>query len=88
MSKRGGAIFMWTVYILISEEDMNYTGMSSNYKQRIVEHNAGKCYSTRRGTNWELSYSEDFSTAKEARIREKYFKNNAGKEWLRRRGYI
>ncbi|MBT3946724.1 MAG: GIY-YIG nuclease family protein [Candidatus Marinimicrobia bacterium] len=79
---------MWTVYILKSEEGMNYTGMSSNFADRIIDHNSGKNYTTRRGTNWKLVYSEKCKNAKEARTREKYFKNNAGKEWLKRRGYI
>ncbi|MBT3663813.1 MAG: GIY-YIG nuclease family protein, partial [Candidatus Marinimicrobia bacterium] len=37
---------MWTVYILKSEEGMNYTGMSSNFADRIIDHNSGKNYTT------------------------------------------
>ena len=79
---------MWYVYIIKSEESLVYTGITKNIEKRIISHNSGKNYWTKRGTNWELIYSESFKTAKEARKREKYFKNTAGKEWLKRQGYL
>ena len=79
---------MWTVYILKSVEKLIYVGMTQNIAQRFEEHNSGKSYYTKRGTNWKMVYSETFDSSKEARKREKYFKNTAGKEWLKRREII
>ena len=79
---------MWHVYVIKSKEGFYYWGMTSNLPKRLKKHNSGKSYYTKKGTDWKLMYFESFKTAKEARKREKYFKNNAGKEWLRRRGII
>ena len=79
---------MWTVYILKSVEKLIYVGMTQNIVQRLDEHNSGKSYYTKRGRNWMMVYSETLDSSKEARKREKYFKNTAGKEWLKRRGII
>ncbi len=79
---------MWYVYIIKSEESLVYTGITENIEKRIISHNSGNNYWTKRGTNWKLIYSELHKNAKEARKREKYFKNNAVKEWLKRQGYL
>ncbi len=79
---------MWYVYVITSEEGLSYTGMAQDISSRLAEHNKGENYYTKRGTNWRVVYYEKFKTRSEARKREKYFKNNAGKEWLRRRGLI
>ena len=79
---------MWTVYILKSMEKLIYVGMTQDVTKRLEEHNSGKSYYTKRGTNWKMVYSETFNSSEEARKREKYFKNTEGKEWLKRRGII
>ena len=79
---------MWTVYILKSMEKLIYVGMTQDVTKRLEEHNSGKSYYTKRGTNWKMVYSETFDSSEEVRKREKYFKNTAGKEWLKRRGII
>ena len=79
---------MWYVYIIKSEEALLYTGITKNIEERIISHNSGKNYWTKRGLNWKLIYFESHKSAKEARKCEKYFKNNAGKEWLKRKLYL
>jgi len=79
---------MWFVYIIKSENGMIYTGMTKNLEKRLLEHNTGMNYYTSQGSNRQLLYSEKFEASNEARKREKYFKNTAGKEWLKRRGII
>jgi len=79
---------MWTVYILKSVEKLIYVGMTQNLVKRLEEHNSGKSCYTKRGTNWKMVYSKTFDSSEEARKREKYFKNTAGKEWLKRRKFI
>ncbi|MCH7732705.1 MAG: GIY-YIG nuclease family protein [Candidatus Marinimicrobia bacterium] len=78
----------WFVYVITSEEGLTYTGITHNIEKRLAEHNEGRSNYTKRGTNWRIVYREEFETRTEARKREKYFKNNAGKEWLRRRGIL
>ena len=77
---------MWIVYIIKSEEGLIYTGITKNLEKRLREHNSGRSYYTKRGSNWKIIYTESYDSSNEARKREKYFKNNAGKEWLKRRG--
>jgi len=76
---------MWIVYIIKSEEGLIYTGITKDLEKRLQEHNYGRSYYTKRGSNWKLIYSERYDSSDQARKREKYFKNNAGKEWLKRR---
>ncbi|MBC8374505.1 MAG: GIY-YIG nuclease family protein [FCB group bacterium] len=78
----------WFVYVIHSDEGLNYVGMTKNIKRRIMQHNTGTNKWTRRGSGWKLIYHESFDSTDEARAREKYFKNNAGREWLKRRGYL
>jgi len=79
---------MWYVYIIKSEESLVYTGITRNLLNRIKSHNSRKNHWTKRGTSWKLIFSETHKNAKETRKREKYFKNTAGKEWLKRNGYL
>ena len=79
---------MWFVYLIKSSEGLLYTGMTTDVFRRIQEHNSGISTWSSRGSNWELVYEETFKTANDARMREKYFKSTAGKEWLRRRNII
>ena len=81
-------LYKWFVYMITSEEGLTYTGITHNIEKRLAEHNEGRSTYTKRGTNWRIAYQEEFETRTEARKREKYFKNNAGKEWLRRRGIL
>ncbi|MBL7136040.1 MAG: GIY-YIG nuclease family protein [Candidatus Marinimicrobia bacterium] len=79
---------MWVVYIIKSEEGLIYIGITKNLEKRLQEHNSGHSYYTKRGSNWKIIYTESYDSSNEVRKREKYFKNNASKEWLRRRGIL
>ena len=76
---------MWTVYVIRSAKGLTYIGMTSNLQRRRKEHNSGASRWTKRGSHWSIVYSEGCFSIKDARKREKYFKNNAGKEWLIRK---
>ena len=76
---------MWTVYILKSMEKLIYVGMTQDVTKRLEEHNSGKSYYTKRGTNRKMVYSETFDSSEEARKREKYFKSGFGRRFLRNR---
>ncbi|MEK7195146.1 MAG: GIY-YIG nuclease family protein [Patescibacteria group bacterium] len=60
-----------------------YTGKTNNIGRRLAEHNSGKSRYTKRHKPWELVYSENFPSEKEAAQREKYLKSAAGRKWLK-----
>ena len=76
---------MWKVYVIKSQEGLIHTGITYNLERRLIEHNSGASRWTKRGSHWSIVYSEGCFSIKDARKREKYFKNNAGKEWLIRK---
>ena len=77
------------VYVLRSMMDATlYVGMSEDVVKRLDEHNRGKSQFTKAHQPWELIYSELVGTRELARKREKYYKSTAGKNYLRKHGFI
>ena len=77
---------MVTVYVIESLKDQTwYTGMALNAEKRLNEHNSGKNRFTRGHMPWKIIYTEDHSNWAEARVKEKYFKTNAGKNWIKKK---
>lgn len=75
---------MYFVYVLRSVSfDRTYTGMTSDLKKRIRQHNNSENKSTKAYVPWELIYSEEFESRIEARKREKYLKSGVGREYIR-----
>ena len=75
---------MFTVYAIRGSKDERiYVGMTIDLHKRLSEHNAGKTKSTKGYRPWQLIYSESLTLRAEARIREKYLKSGAGKEFLK-----
>jgi putative endonuclease len=71
------------IYVIKSKEGFIYRGMTDNLQRRLVEHN-NKTLSfwTKRGTNWELIYKEEFDNKTEALKRERWLKTGVGREYL------
>jgi len=77
------------VYILKSKVfSWIYVGMTDDLNKRVRLHNKGAVTSTKSKRPFKLVYYERIDNRKEARGKEKYYKTNAGKEFLRRRGLI
>jgi putative endonuclease len=77
------------VYIINSKiRDWTYVGITKNLEKRLIAHNNGKVLSTKSYRPLELKYYEQVEDYKSARKLEKYYKSNAGKEYLKRRGII
>ncbi len=75
------------VYVIKSKEGYYYTGMTENLERRIFEHNNGiKSNWTKRGTNWEIIYFEEFDNKQEALKRERWMKSGHGKKLLKEKG--
>ncbi|OQY74191.1 MAG: hypothetical protein B6D44_05110 [Ignavibacteriales bacterium UTCHB2] len=73
------------VYVIKSKEGFTYTGMTNDLEKRLVEHNEKTLsFWTKRGTNWELLYKEEFENKSEALKREKWLKTGVGREYLKK----
>ena len=73
------------VYILRSLKDRNlYTGYTTDLRQRIADHTAGKAASTRDRRPLQLIYYEAYLLPKDARAREVFLKSGSGKRFIRK----
>jgi putative endonuclease len=77
---------MYFAYVLKSiEHEYFYKGHCRNLEKRILQHNSGMTESIRPYAPFQLVYSEEFVTEKEAIEREKYFKTSAGRRYLKKK---
>ena len=74
------------VYILASDsnEGIHYTGVTGDLKQRLLDHNQGKCPNTARRGPWRIETAVAFRSQAKARAFEKYLKSGSGREFARR----
>ena len=74
------------VYVLETEIDKSwYIGYTSNLARRIVEHNSGDSYYTKRKKPWNIIYYEVSFNKFDAIAREKYLKTGMGRRYLKNR---
>ena len=71
------------MYVLRGRDGRFYYGITDRLQKRIREHNAGRTRGDRGRGPFELVYKERFTNHATARVREKYLKSGAGREWLR-----
>jgi putative endonuclease len=71
------------VYVIKSIEGYKYTGVTSNLEKRLNEHNnKSLSFWTKRGTNWNIIYKEDFDNSTDAWKREKWLKSGNGRKFI------
>jgi len=76
---------MYYVYVLKSlKDDKLYTGYTVDLKARLLEHNKGKVASTKNRVPFRLIYYEAFLHQQDATAREKYFKTQWGRNFLKK----
>jgi len=76
---------MVTVYVLFSlKDEATYVGMALDALKRLKEHNSRKNRYTKAHLPWKIIYTEQHPDWATARIREKYLKSTAGKNWLKK----
>jgi putative endonuclease len=76
---------MFYNYLLKSENnEVLYTGYTSDLKKRLKEHNQGLNVSTKPYVPWKLIYYEACLEIEDANRREKYLKTTQGKRLLLR----
>jgi putative endonuclease len=62
-------------YIIYSQTtELYYAGITNNLKNRLLEHNKCKTKTTAKARDWNIVYSKQFSTRKEAYDNERYIK--------------
>ena len=77
---------MFYVYFLESQSfDELYFGFTANLRRRLIEHNSGLNFSTKRYMPWELIYYEACNNEKDAKRREKYLKTSQGRRMFKAR---
>ncbi len=78
---------MHYVYLLQSERfpDQRYIGVTSDLKQRIPDHNAGKSPHTSKFAPWRLVTYVAFSDKHKAETFERYLKSGSGHAFAKRR---
>jgi predicted GIY-YIG superfamily endonuclease len=71
---------MHYVYLIESERvaGQRYVGLSTDLKQRLSEHNAGKSAHTSKYVPWRLVTYIAFSDGRKAEAFERYLKNGSG----------
>ena len=77
---------MFYAYVLqsIAYPDEFYRGHSSDLRQRLAEHNAGKCAHTSKFKPWKMKFYAAFETLALAQEFEKYLKSGSGHEFAKR----
>ena len=76
---------MYYLYILQSLTDGNfYTGITSDLKRRLKEHNSGKNISTKGRKPFKLIYCEVYLLKRDAENRERYLKTSMGKRVIKK----
>jgi len=75
---------MYVVYILYSSSiDQYYIGHTSNLKDRLRRHNAGRSKATKHGIPWEVKYTQPFTTKSLAYRRELQLKAMKSKVFIK-----
>ncbi len=75
------------VYLLQSEafEGQRYVGITSDLRQRLAEHNAGKSPHTSKYAPWRLVTYVAFSNEQKAETFERYLKSGSGHAFASKR---
>jgi putative endonuclease len=75
------------VYLLRSESSLDqlYVGVTSDLKQRLADHNAGKSSHTSKFVPWKLVTYVAFSDQQKAETFERYLKSGSGHAFANKR---
>ena len=78
---------MYYVYLIesLSAASERYVGLTTNLKQRLGEHNAGKSSHTSKFKPWKLTAYIAFTDGAKAEAFERYLKSGSGHAFARKR---
>jgi putative endonuclease len=82
-----GGPFVYYVYLIqsVSAQGERYLGMTTDLKERLQEHNAGKSFLTSKFKPWKLTSYIAFSDRAKAEAFERYLKSGSGHAFARKR---
>jgi putative endonuclease len=77
---------MFYTYIIksIIEQNRYYIGHTTNLKQRLLQHNQGKCSHTSKYKPWKIKLYIAFDSLQLAQKFERYLKSGAGHEFAKK----
>ncbi len=68
---------MYYIYVIKSDAfDRIYIGVTTDVDARVMQHNVGKTKSIKAYIPWRLIYTEEYSTKKDALVRERQIKRS------------
>lgn len=71
------------VYVISSKEGYKFTGITENIHDSLEQNvNKSSSFWTKKGTKWELIYSEEFLDYKQAQEKEEWLNSGIGKEYI------
>jgi putative endonuclease len=76
-------LIMWSVYLLLCDQKIVYTGLTDDFKRRFEEHRNKSSRFTKQFSDLQLIHRENFNTETEAVKREKEIKGWSRKKKLR-----
>jgi putative endonuclease len=77
---------MWYNYVLQSKKDKKwYTGITTDLRKRLWQHNNGKSTYTKGRGPFALIYCEACHNEDDSKLREKYLKSGMGKQYIKNR---
>ena len=86
----GWQAIMFYTYLIesLSSSERRYVGHTADLKQRMAEHNAGKCPHTSKFLPWKLRAYVGFSDLESARKFEHYLKSGSGRAFANRHFWL
>jgi len=80
----GRYMFYTCVIQSLSGSDQRYIGHTADLRQRLVDHNAGKCPHTSKFVPWKIQVYVAFETIEQAQHFERYLKSGSGHVFAKR----
>ena len=84
-SERGPSVYYVYLIESISAQGERYLGMTTDLKERLQEHNAGKSSHTSKFKPWKLTTYIAFNDRAKAEAFERYLKSGSGHAFARKR---
>ena len=77
---------MFYAYIIesLSKPGERYTGHATDLRQRLADHNDGRCPQTAMFAPWKVAFDSAFETLEQAQHFERYLKGGSGHAFAKR----
>jgi len=78
--------YMCYTYVIqsLNHPDQRYIGHTADLRQRVADHNAGKCPHTSKFRPWKIKVYAAFESVEQAQHFEKYLKSGSGHVFAKR----